>query len=152
MQKYEKLEKIGEGRRTILSSGWSYVTNKRIDRLLLTLITEINRRRLLCVRVCCVKVDRCVTITRLSSLKNVFFFSGTYGTVFKAKNRETHEIVALKRVRLDDDDEVGISLNVTFIILQRYFYNWESIMTDERSFFYYFYRVCRRRPYGRSAY
>ncbi|XP_068939841.1 cyclin-dependent kinase 5 isoform X1 [Petaurus breviceps papuanus] len=32
---------------------------------------------------------------------------GTYGTVFKAKNRETHEIVALKRVRLDDDDEVG---------------------------------------------
>ncbi|KAK3750411.1 hypothetical protein QZH41_016972 [Actinostola sp. cb2023] len=30
---------------------------------------------------------------------------GTYGTVFKAKNNETHEIVALKRVRLDDDDE-----------------------------------------------
>ena len=30
---------------------------------------------------------------------------GTYGTVFKAKNRETGEIVALKRVRLDDDDE-----------------------------------------------
>ena len=25
---------------------------------------------------------------------------GTYGTVFKAKNRETGEIVALKRVRL----------------------------------------------------
>ena len=32
--------------------------------------------------------------------------AGTYGTVFKAKNRETHEVVALKRVRLDDDDEV----------------------------------------------
>ncbi|XP_015517394.1 cyclin-dependent kinase 5 [Neodiprion pinetum] len=30
---------------------------------------------------------------------------GTYGTVFKAKNRETHEIVALKKVRLDEDDE-----------------------------------------------
>nr|XP_054767517.1 cyclin-dependent-like kinase 5 [Lytechinus pictus] len=30
---------------------------------------------------------------------------GTYGTVFKAKNRDTQEIVALKRVRLDDDDE-----------------------------------------------
>jgi len=30
---------------------------------------------------------------------------GTYGTVFKAKNKETGEIVALKRVRLDDDDE-----------------------------------------------
>lgn len=37
----------------------------------------------------------------------VFFSPGTYGTVFKAKNRETHEIVALKRVRLDDDDEVS---------------------------------------------
>lgn len=34
--------------------------------------------------------------------------AGTYGTVFKAKNRETQEIVALKRVRLDDDDEVGV--------------------------------------------
>lgn len=36
----------------------------------------------------------------------IFFFAGTYGTVFKAKNKETQEIVALKRVRLDDDDEV----------------------------------------------
>ena len=30
---------------------------------------------------------------------------GTYGTVFKAKHKETGEIVALKRVQLDDDDE-----------------------------------------------
>jgi len=30
---------------------------------------------------------------------------GTYGTVFKGKHRETLEIVALKRVRLDEDDE-----------------------------------------------
>lgn len=30
---------------------------------------------------------------------------GTYGTVFKGKSKETQEIVALKRVRLDDDDE-----------------------------------------------
>jgi len=37
--------------------------------------------------------------------------AGTYGTVFKAKNRETQEIVALKRVRLDDDDEVEDSLH-----------------------------------------
>ena len=35
---------------------------------------------------------------------------GTYGTVFKAKNRETQEIVALKRVRLDDEDDVYINI------------------------------------------
>ena len=34
---------------------------------------------------------------------------GTYGTVFKAKNRETGEIVALEQVRLDDDDEGVLS-------------------------------------------
>ena len=39
------------------------------------------------------------------------FILGTYGTVFKAKNKETQEIVALKRVRLDDDDEVIESLS-----------------------------------------
>lgn len=39
-------------------------------------------------------------------MKNKRPSTGTYGTVFKAKNRETLEIVALKRVRLDDDDEV----------------------------------------------
>lgn len=39
--------------------------------------------------------------------------AGTYGTVFKAKNRETHEIVALKRVRLDDDDEVSFFIHIS---------------------------------------
>lgn len=33
------------------------------------------------------------------------FCEGTYGTVYKAKDRETGEIVALKVVRLDEDDE-----------------------------------------------
>lgn len=33
------------------------------------------------------------------------FELGTYGTVFKGKNRDTLEIVALKRVRLDEDEE-----------------------------------------------
>ena len=64
MQKYEKLEKIGEG--------------KNNDKNLFPL--------------------------------NDFTCSGstgTYGTVFKAKNKESGEIVALKRVRLDDDDEVS---------------------------------------------
>jgi cyclin-dependent kinase 5 len=60
MQKYEKLEKIGEGL------------------LMMFIIIQL------------------------------IMFAGTYGTVFKAKNRESQEVVALKRVRLDDDDEVII--------------------------------------------
>lgn len=51
-----------------------------------------------------------------------FLSAGTYGTVFKAKNRETHEIVALKRVRLDDDDEVGIIENTNIAMLK--LVNW----------------------------
>ncbi|KAI3374873.1 hypothetical protein L3Q82_021413 [Scortum barcoo] len=67
MQKYEKLEKIGEA-----------------SSLMLLLLCHSS------IRV----------------INSSFPYSaGTYGTVFKAKNRETHEIVALKRVRLDDDDE-----------------------------------------------
>lgn len=34
-----------------------------------------------------------------------YIITGTYGTVFKAKDRESGEIVALKVVRLDEDDE-----------------------------------------------
>ena len=33
-------------------------------------------------------------------------YAGTYGTVYKAKDKEGGEIVALKVVRLDEDDEV----------------------------------------------
>uniref|UniRef100_A0A0M3IE84 Cell division protein kinase 5 n=1 Tax=Ascaris lumbricoides TaxID=6252 RepID=A0A0M3IE84_ASCLU len=46
--------------------------------------------------------------------------SGTYGTVFKAKNRETQEIVALKRVRLDDDDELKLYSNPSVIVSGTY--------------------------------
>ena len=33
---------------------------------------------------------------------------GTYGMVYKARDNETGEIVALKIVRLDEDDEVAV--------------------------------------------
>ena len=69
MQKYEKLEKIGEGK-------------------------EFN----------CINKKWSMNYNGLWKWNN--FLTGTYGTVFKAKNKETQEIVALKRVRLDDDDEV----------------------------------------------
>lgn len=42
----------------------------------------------------------------MRSSKIYLFTLGTYGTVFKAKHKDTLEIVALKRVRLDEDDEV----------------------------------------------
>lgn len=31
---------------------------------------------------------------------------GTYGVVYKAQHKQTKQIVALKRIRLDDEDEV----------------------------------------------
>lgn len=39
-----------------------------------------------------------------------FFFlqKGTYGIVYKAQNRETNLVVALKRIRLDNEEE-GVS-------------------------------------------
>ena len=56
-------------------------------------------------------------------LKYLICISGTYGTVFKAKNKETQEIVALKRVRLDDDDEVCTWNTSAFLVIEvvRYF-------------------------------
>lgn len=36
---------------------------------------------------------------------NLSFNLGTYGIVYKARNKETDEIVALKRIRLDDENE-----------------------------------------------
>lgn len=47
---------------------------------------------------------RYVVREAIYSIFKKFFFVWK-GTVFKGKNRETQEIVALKRVRLDDDDE-----------------------------------------------
>lgn len=35
-----------------------------------------------------------------------FYCLGTYGTVYKARSLLTQEIVALKKVRLDDEDDV----------------------------------------------
>lgn len=83
MQKYEKLEKIGEG----------------MVRTFPAFVYECR-----------------VLVNGFRPLRGKFFFLlhchkrsvGTYGTVFKAKHKETHEIVALKRVRLDEDDEVNI--------------------------------------------
>lgn len=44
------------------------------------------------------KVDKYEKIERIGE--------GTYGTVYKARSLLTQEIVALKKVRLDDEDDV----------------------------------------------
>ena len=39
---------------------------------------------------------------------------GTYGVVYKARNRVTDEIVALKRIRLEQEEEGGCSESLDF--------------------------------------
>ena len=46
------------------------------------------------------------SIDSISSRLSIFFLIGTYGTVYKARSLLTQEIVALKKVRLDDEDDV----------------------------------------------
>jgi len=42
---------------------------------------------------------------------------GTYGIVYKAKNKETGQFVALKRIRLDNLSEVSVSVSVCMCAL-----------------------------------
>ena len=70
-------------------------------------IYNIQRKVLLCLLI----IQATVINIIIAILYVHKFILGTYGTVFKAKNKETQEIVALKRVRLDDDDEVIESLS-----------------------------------------
>lgn len=51
------------------------------------------------------KYEKLEKIGEGMSFLYLIYFLGTYGKVYKARNRETHEIVALKRVRLENDDE-----------------------------------------------
>jgi len=45
-----------------------------------------------------------------------FYSTGTYGTVYRARSLLTQEIVALKKVRLDDEDDVRFILEKKFKI------------------------------------
>lgn len=86
MQKYEKLEKIGEGMPLTFPAfcAWIHV-ECRFTKFIFSISLRGKKFSFRCHK-------------RLV---------GTYGTVFKAKHKDTHEIVALKRVRLDEDDEVN---------------------------------------------
>lgn len=46
-----------------------------------------------------------IELVILGYLYNFVFFVGTYGVVYKARNRITNELVALKKIRLECDDE-----------------------------------------------
>jgi serine/threonine protein kinase len=36
---------------------------------------------------------------------STFIFIGTYGVVYKAKNIKTNEVVAMKKIRIENEDE-----------------------------------------------
>lgn len=109
-QKYAKIWEARENRRrwgdeckkwwtadADLARNRSFIRSSRVAKRDETIGLRVSSRR-----------SPAVTTTVVMCLKHrLFLLAGTYGTVFKAKNRETHEIVALKRVRLDDDDEVS---------------------------------------------
>lgn len=49
-----------------------------------------------------------------------FFFNyslGTYGVVYKGKNRQTGQIVAMKKIRLEADDEGIPSTAIRFVFM-----------------------------------
>lgn len=49
------------------------------------------------------------------------FIVGTYGVVYKGKNRQTGQIVAMKKIRLEADDE-GIPSTAIRLVNIRFFY------------------------------
>lgn len=53
------------------------------------------------------------------ALRLLIYELGTYGIVYKARNKETDGIVALKRIRLDDENEVT---NLTSSIIDNIFF------------------------------
>lgn len=46
----------------------------------------------------------------------LFFCTGTYGIVYKARDKQTDEFVALKRIRLEVEDEGIPSTTLRFVI------------------------------------
>lgn len=110
MQKYEKLEKIGEG-------------------MVQTFPAFVHECRVL------ILIDSSVMRGNFFLLHCHKRFVGTYGTVFKAKHKETHEIVALKRVRLDEDDEVNIIWNVYDRVLPSVFIIYKPVISGRSGHF-----------------
>ena len=60
---------------------------------------------------------------------------GTYGVVFKGRNKKTNEIVAMKKIRLESEEE-GVPSTGTWHILyncmETYFYNKYNNVLNSR--------------------
>lgn len=67
---------------------------------------------------CMVHREHCVEISMYKK-NHLFLFvhSGTYGVVYKGKNRQTGQIVAMKKIRLEADDEGIPSTAIRFVFI-----------------------------------
>lgn len=76
MEDFMKIEKIGEGK--------FHCNNRRVIVFLSSILFCVSKLTCSFLCVC---------------------FIGTYGVVYKGKNRHTGQIVAMKKIRLEADDE-----------------------------------------------
>lgn len=47
----------------------------------------------------------CNLISPLKLLRNLTVFSGTYGVVYKGRHKATGQVVAMKKIRLESEEE-----------------------------------------------
>lgn len=93
-----KIEKIGEGKTVSLNC--TFVDNS------------------LSIDFCLIRPQE--TFHRIAPVWFFLFHSiilGTYGVVYKGKNRQTGQIVAMKKIRLEADDEGIPSTAIRFVLI-----------------------------------
>lgn len=59
----------------------------------------------MCVLCVCLSLHVFVCVFQKTHLFIPIILLGTYGVVYKGKNRQTGQIVAMKKIRLEADDE-----------------------------------------------
>jgi len=95
MELYQKIDKLGEGReKLILFTLWQCFVCLKTNDLFLDFWIFFST-----------VLKKCIFFFLFQPTFIFNTFLGTYGIVYKAKKRDTNEIVALKRIRLDSEEE-----------------------------------------------